>query len=210
VSEKPNIYQRLNAVREAVGYIKKDKTVQGYRAVTHDYVTACVREHLIKHGVMIVLRQQQGACVVIGTTKNETPIIRYEAWYDIDFVNCDKPEEKVTVTIESHANDHGDKAPGKAASYATKYAMLKIFSIETGEDEESRVDVEQRAKPITAAQLQDLAKLMIETNTENDAFISYLNKQPGVRIQTLADIKGGTFDFAMQRLQAKKQQMVSA
>jgi hypothetical protein len=34
--------------------------------------------------------------------------------------------------------DNQDKAPGKALSYAKKYAVLKLFEIETGEDEESR------------------------------------------------------------------------
>jgi hypothetical protein len=34
--------------------------------------------------------------------------------------------------------DNADKAPGKAISYAKKYAVLKLFEIETGEDEESR------------------------------------------------------------------------
>jgi hypothetical protein len=35
-------------------------------------------------------------------------------------------------------------------SYAVKYAMLKVLNIETGEDEESRIEVERRkqeAKP---------------------------------------------------------------
>ena len=49
--------------------------------------------------------------------------------------------DKVTSTIEAHANDNGDKAPGKALSYATKSAMLKVFSLETGENDESRADV---------------------------------------------------------------------
>ncbi len=34
--------------------------------------------------------------------------------------------------------DNADKAPGKALSYAKKYAVLKLFEIESGEDEESR------------------------------------------------------------------------
>lgn len=34
--------------------------------------------------------------------------------------------------------DNADKAPGKALSYAKKYAMLKLFEIETGENDESR------------------------------------------------------------------------
>lgn len=142
-----NIYQRLNEVRKAVSFIQKDKAVStggagSYMAVTHDSVTAAVRPHLITHGIMIVPRLTKASTVQDSgmTTAKGIPIIRYEATFDIDFVNCDEPTDKATVTIEAHALDNGDKAPGKAASYATKYAMLKLFSIETGEDDEGRLE----------------------------------------------------------------------
>lgn len=157
-----NIHQRINEVRKKVHYIKKDKVVQGqgYKAVTHDAVTAMVRNHLIEAGVVIVPSFVSSETVNIGQTKSGTPTIRYSAIYDIDFINVDDGD-KVTVRMEAHANDHGDKAPGKAASYATKYAMLKLFSIETGEDEESRVQA--YAEPLTedqVAQIKDrLGKL---------------------------------------------------
>jgi hypothetical protein len=55
-------------------------------------------------------------------------------------VNADDPTDKFSIEIEAHALDHGDKAPGKALSYAKKYAVLKLLDIETGEDEEGRPD----------------------------------------------------------------------
>jgi hypothetical protein len=42
------------------------------------------------------------------------------------------------VIVSAHANDQGDKAPGKALSYAVKSAILKVLMIETGESDESR------------------------------------------------------------------------
>lgn len=145
-----NIYQRLNEVRKEVAYLQKDKKVEGagYMAVTHDAVTAAVRDHLIKHGIMVVPRLTKALTVQDSgmTTAKGIPIIRYEATFDIEFVNCDEPADKATVTIEAHALDNGDKAPGKAASYATKYAMLKLFSIETGEDDEGRLETKAAEK----------------------------------------------------------------
>lgn len=139
-----NIYQRLNEVRKDVAYIRKEKEVTGagaYKVVTHDQVTGEIRESLIKHGVLIVPRLIKSACANSGSlTAKGIPIIRYEAFYEIDFINCDAGD-KVTVSIEAHALDQGDKAPGKAISYATKYAVLKLFSIETGEDEETRPEI---------------------------------------------------------------------
>lgn len=140
-----NIYQRLNEVRKAVSYIQKDKEVANrYKAVTHDAVTAAVREHLIAHGVIIVPSLEKAVTVETKMiTSKSIPIIRYEATYILGFVNMDEPSDRVEVRIEAHALDEGDKAPGKAASYATKYAMLKLLSIETGDEEEDRKD----AKP---------------------------------------------------------------
>lgn len=140
-----NIYQRLNEVRKTVSYIRKEKEVTGggtYKVVTHDQVTGEIRDSLIANGIMIVPRLVSSKTVDTGTTTAKgIPIIRYEPWFEIDFVNIDLPEQKVTVPIEAHALDQGDKAPGKAISYATKYAILKLFSIESGEDEEDRPDV---------------------------------------------------------------------
>ena len=150
-----NIYQRLNEVRKAVAYIRKEKEVTGagtYKVVTHDQVTGEIRESLIVHGIMIVPRLIKSVTVDTRTTTAKgIPIIRYEAFYEIDFVNCEEPSDKVTVSIESHALDQGDKAPGKAISYATKYAMLKLLSIETGDEEEDRPEV-KAAKPTSGVE----------------------------------------------------------
>lgn len=148
-----NIYQRLNEVRKAVSYIQKDARVQGggnYAAITHDAVTAAVRDHLVSNGIMVVPTLHQSKVTDTGTTTSSgVPIIRYEASYFIAFVNCDEPSDTVTMLIESHAMDQGDKAPGKAISYATKYAMLKLFSIETGESEEERIPAKGAGKLLT-------------------------------------------------------------
>ena len=141
-----NIYQRLNEVRKQVSYLQKKKEVrgQGYNAVTHDEVTAYLRQPFIDSGIITVPFQTKSTFENVGETKNGAVIIRYQAWYEISFINMDEPEQAVTVSVESHAMDHGDKAPGKAMSYAVKYAMLKILNIETGEDEESRIEVQRK------------------------------------------------------------------
>lgn len=134
-----NIYQRINAVRKAIGYIQKDKSVStgggSYKAVTHDTVTGLIRQHLIEQGIIIVPDLVTG---LFHPKEDGAKQRLYEATYVINFVNADQPEERVSMNVSAHALDNGDKAPGKALSYATKYGMLKMFSLETGEDEESR------------------------------------------------------------------------
>lgn len=140
-----NIYQRINAVRKAIGYVQKDKNVSAgaggsYKAVTHDAVTGMVRSALIEHGVVIV------PSVISATFNQKEPDAKqrlYEATYQIEFVNIDEPTDRIVTQQNAHALDNGDKAPGKAMSYATKYAILKLFNIETGEDEESRYQQEE-------------------------------------------------------------------
>lgn len=141
---KMNIYQRINAVRKQIGYVQKDKSVStgggSYKAVTHDAVTGMVRSALIENGIVIV---PSVVSAVFHQKEPEAKQRLYEATYQIDFVNVDDPADKITTQQNAHALDNGDKAPGKAMSYATKYAILKLFNIETGEDEESRYQQEE-------------------------------------------------------------------
>lgn len=140
----PNVYQRIGAVMKAVAYVQKDKQVDGagggYKAVTHDQVTAMVRQYFVENGIVVVPRLTASATVSTGrTTKAGTPIIRFEGTYDVEFVNVDEPTDKIVATTVAHAEDQGDKAPGKALSYAVKGAILKVLLLETGENDESRV-----------------------------------------------------------------------
>ena len=140
-----NIYQRINAVRKAINYIQKDKSVSAgpagsYRAVTHDAVTGMIRQHLVESGIIIAPTLIDS---VFHAKEDGAKQRLYSASYDVRFINMDAPDECVTIRIEAHALDNGDKAPGKAISYATKYAILKLFNIETGEDEESRYQREE-------------------------------------------------------------------
>ena len=153
-----NICQRIDKVRKEVAYLRKDKKVETYWAVTHDMVTAELRPHLIKHGIITALRQTSGEVQDTGkATKKGNPITRYVAFYEMDFVNIEDPADKFTTSIGSIAEDHGDKAPGKCASYAVKTLMLKTFNIETGEGDESRI--EAKPTPITDTDLVTLVEL---------------------------------------------------
>jgi ERF superfamily len=146
---KLNLYQRINEIRKKVDYIQKDKSVStgtsgSYKAVTHDQVTAILRSHMTEFGVICVPSLVTSkANDRVGDSKQ----FRYDATYSFDFINMDKPEEKSTIIMEAHAMDNADKAPGKALSYAKKYAVLKLFEIETGEDEESRYAPEEPTTP---------------------------------------------------------------
>ena len=141
-----NIYQRIAAVMREIPYVKKDDLIGkegsswSYMAVTHDLITAMVRPLFLKYGIGIEVRQTAGTTTLTGTlTGKGTPIIRFEGAYEVDFVNIDVPTDRICNSIVAHANDEGDKAPGKCVSYAIKTVLLKGLQIETGESDESRI-----------------------------------------------------------------------
>jgi hypothetical protein len=142
------LLERINEVRKSIAYIQKDKSVStgggSYRAVTHDTVTAMVRPAMIEHGIVCWPSLVESAmCEPIQLEKEKVnKQFRYEATYDFTFANVEDATDSLVIRIQAHAMDHADKAPGKALSYAKKYAMLKLFEIETGEDEESRYNPE--------------------------------------------------------------------
>lgn len=178
-----NLLQRINAVQKAIKYVQKDKDVStgggSYRAVTHDQVTAMVRPHLVENGIVII--------PVLNDSIMNPPLVDaqmvaskqrlYEVTYDFHFCNVDEPSDFIVVRIQAHAMDNADKAPGKALSYAKKYAILKVFEIETGENEESRVsDVADLISAISEAESYEealaaynLAAQVCTTNRDKDS-----------------------------------------
>jgi len=172
-----NVHQRINWVRSQIGYVQKTKVVtgQGYKAVTHDDVTAMVRPHLIKAGIDTVQTLANSKFEDTGQkTKSGTPIFLYTGVYDISLVNVDNPEDAVISHVEAQALDFGDKAPGKAMSYGKKYVYLKSFDIETGEDEESRIEARFKEPDyITDDQVDGINARLTEHGIE-EGFLTWL------------------------------------
>ena len=151
-----NIYQRVNKVMKEVEYVQKDSSVStgggSYKAVSHDMVLAVLRKSMVKAGIVVEVDCLHAEMLQEKAPKAEGDkgykMHLYSGKYLVAFVNVDDPKDRMKVTVNAHANDSGDKAPGKAMSYAVKYAMLKTFSLETGEDDEARF-----SDPYTAEQL---------------------------------------------------------
>jgi hypothetical protein len=194
-----NIYQRINEVRKDVAYIKKDKKVEGYMAVTHDQVTAAIRASLIKHGIIIIPSLVKGVTVNTGTqTKGGTPLVRYDGEYVVQFVNADQPEDCAQMCVSASAIDHGDKAPGKCISYATKTAQLKMLSLETGENEESRIPAE--VETVDEEQAANLQALIDEVGEAGEkALFAWL------KIDSVSNVPKELYNKAVAGLEKRRQ-----
>lgn len=131
-----NIYQRMLKVTEAVERVPKgDKMVANqYKFTSHDAVMAALRPAFIKYGI----------CMIPTVLAHSQDGNRTEVTMSIDFVNCDKPDDRVSVETFGYGIDSQDKGPGKAISYAVKYACLKAFALDTGDDPESDQSTEHK------------------------------------------------------------------
>lgn len=126
--KKLNIHQRINAVMKDVSYVSKEnkKVNDQYTFVSHDAVTAAIQPKLVEHGIVVepsvISHMQDGN--------------RTEVDIQVDFVNMDEPKDRISLTFFGYGVDKQDKGPGKAFSYAKKYAFLQLFCLETGDDPE--------------------------------------------------------------------------
>ena len=154
------IYGRIHAVMADVGRIEKDavheirkdgKKVGQFPYITHDAVSAHIRPAFIKHGIMVLPS--------ITTATNDGN--RTELAVSVDFVNVDSPEDKITVRSIGYGVDKGDKGPGKAFSYAVKYAYLKLFMLNSADDIE-KDDVAHDPAQARASQKQETEGRNIE------------------------------------------------
>jgi len=147
-----NIYQKINAVQKNVAYVKKDAQIMGggsYKAVTHDQVVSVLRKDMVANGIVVVPEQLKGEIIKEPKTKNGSVMYFYSGDYAIHFVNAEEAEDRISVTVNAHALDSQDKAPGKALTYATKAALLK-------ENEESRTAASEPYSPMQKEQFDEI------------------------------------------------------
>lgn len=192
-----NLYQRINAIRQKVSYVRKDKAVStggegSYKAVTHDQICSITREHLVENGVVCVPYLVSSKSIQPLQIEGQQKINkqwRYEAIYDFKFINIDKPEEFEVVRVEGHALDSGDKACGKALSMCRKYASLKLFEIASGDEEENRyadreafdldfhIELLSKCKDVKELEVQYLESKKLATESKDTNSITQINRK---------------------------------
>jgi len=132
--------QRVLWLRDHVGYVQKDSNVGGkYKAVSHDKITAYLRSKMVQAGIFHWVTCIESTDHETGQViDNGRRIMQNRATFEVTFENAFDASDTRTCRVVAHADDYGDKSPGKTLSYATKYALLKISMIETGEEDEDR------------------------------------------------------------------------
>ena len=145
-----NIYQKMAAITNEIAVVAKNLNVEtsksrSYKAVSEADVLAAVKPIEIKHGVYsypVSRNVIDSGEIVTKNDYGETRrlFLRLEVVYR--FVNVDNPDEHIDITSYGDGVDSQDKAPGKAMTYADKYALLKAYKIQTGDDPDAEASQE--------------------------------------------------------------------
>lgn len=160
--DKLNIYQRMSAITKEISAVAKNLQVgtgkNQYKAVGEADVLAAVKPIEEKHGVYSYPLSRE--IVESGTMERENQYgktiqlyMRIKTVYR--FICIDNPDSYIDITSFADGVDTNDKAPGKAMTYADKYALLKAYKIITGDDpdqfaSEPANKVESKPAPKTA------------------------------------------------------------
>lgn len=148
-ADKPatlNIFQRMLAATSEINRVAKNLKVdisksQSYKAVAESDVLEAVKPIEEKYGIYsypvsrtVIKDEAYTTTSEYDGRKSEktTFFMRLATVYR--FVNIDKPDEYIDITTYGDGVDTQDKAPGKAMTYADKYALLKAYKIQTGDD----------------------------------------------------------------------------
>ena len=165
--EEMNIYEKMSAITNELGVVAKNLKVdmgngKNYKAVQEKDVLDAVKPIEEKYRVYSYPKERKVIDSEIleketkyGKTKNM--YLRIETTYE--FVNLDKPEEKITMTSYADGIDSGDKATGKAMTYSDKYSLLKAYKIATGDDPDKDASPEHGYSKLTKEQDERLQLL---------------------------------------------------
>lgn len=136
-----NIFQRMSQITQEITAVAKNLQVgygsSKYNAVGEADILAAVKPIEAKHGVYSYPLSRE--IVESGTMEKETKngksvqmYMRIKVVYR--FLCIENPESHLDIESFGDGVDSQDKAPGKAMTYADKYALMKAYKIITGDD----------------------------------------------------------------------------
>lgn len=150
-SKEMNIWERVSAISSELKSIEKSTEVGSgsarYKAAVEADVLRPVKEleakyrvvsfpvdrEIVHQGELLKERRYEDRNKnTVTTDTSRSVIIRIKV--RIRFVNLDNPNDWIETVSFGDGVDSLDKAPGKAMTYADKYAIMKGYKMLTGDD----------------------------------------------------------------------------
>lgn len=202
--KKMNIFEKLLKITDEVGVVGKNLKVQvtktnSYQAVSERDILDSVKpieskyrvysypyeRQIIDKDTLVKESEYNG-----NVTRTNQLFMRLETIYR--FVNIDNPTEFIDIKTYGDGLDTGDKATGKAMTYADKYALMKAYKISTGDDPDKEPSpqngydkkefkknnmLEQADDEINLALTKEFNDVLVSSGTDLDELLTYYNKE---------------------------------
>jgi hypothetical protein len=136
-------------VMAAVGYVQKDKQMQGggsYKYVSVEAVIDALRPEMIRQQLVLLPVGVDPLTLECFENKNGTRQNRTQVRYEFKLIHAASGQAEPVVVI-GEAIDVGDKSSNKAMTAARKYALIMAFNIETGADPDDTPSRDQERAP---------------------------------------------------------------
>jgi len=153
-----NIYEKMSAITSEITSVAKNLNVgfgkNQYKAVGEADVLAAVKPIEAKYKIYSYpVEREIVEAAILTTIKNDgteskQQFMRLRTVYR--FVDMEKPSEYIDIATYGDGVDSQDKAPGKAMTYADKYALLKAYKIITGDDPDQYASEPLKSKDLKA------------------------------------------------------------
>ena len=179
-TKEMNIFQKMEAITNELGFVAKNLNVavsktNSYKATGEVDVLEAVKPLENKYGIYSYASNREiieSDTLTQNTQYGEKNSLFLRMKVTYRFVNTDNPQEYVETVSFAEGIDSGDKASGKAMTYADKYSLMKAYKISTGEDPDQK-ESEEYKKPTkkVAKEIKDNRNAIIhEAYTKSDKF----------------------------------------
>lgn len=148
-----NLLQRMAAITAELQTVEKDLTIgygnQKYSAVSVFNVLKAVKPLEAKYRVYSrpvsheILESDTLEKVKRDGEKSTQFYIRIKTIYRFSSIDDPDPNNCIEIISFGDGIDSGDKAPGKAMTYAIKYALIEAYKISTGDDPDQEASPEE-------------------------------------------------------------------
>lgn len=181
--KKLNIFQKMSLATNKIQTVAKnlkvgEGTKSEYKAVSEADILNAIKPVEYELGIYSYPYDRKLIKEERVTFKNkfgdmDNFVIRIETIYR--FVNIEKPDEFIDIKTYGDGVDSQDKAPGKAMTYADKYALLKAYKIQTGDDPDKNKSqaLSNEEKELILIYIDKLNKLVTRTDTDYDELFKY-------------------------------------
>jgi hypothetical protein len=129
-----NLWEQIAHISGFLGAVPKRgyNAFHKYNYVMESDLVSIVRQYLAAAGIVIIPN--------VTSVEREGELTSIQCEYTVT-----NGRESFTFNIPGYGGDRGDKGVYKAMTGSQKYAIMKLFKIETGDDPESDTRVDERA-----------------------------------------------------------------